>query len=369
MHDYDLIAIAQDKIPVNTKKDAERIAKKYGWKLIPKHTEAANVGAIRDMVKNVVVNIFNIKENIDVVADILMGQLGVETGFKSIHNYNVGNLMASKKSGQNQFWKGNVHILLAHEYTKDNKKYWRYSLFKSYDSLKDGVSDWASLLNRRFPNAVAQAAQGNTVEFVKALKQGNYFTASADSYLAGVEAWKKKSKQQANKVSDLISVQPTQTASPQAPKPMTAMDKIIGLLDSFLKQVQASEQLNKSIYKQHLPSHRYLIKVQASDPVDAVEFSRVLCTALNEELLAKAYTHVDGDNVEIECKTQGNAEQCYEAMDQLTNAIKDAFKIATKKIGGIDINTNILYNKKSSYQQLPGRIAVLSYTQFLSKFA
>jgi hypothetical protein len=143
---------------------------------------------------------------------------------------------------------------------------------------------------------------------------------------------------------------------------------INGILDEYLQQVAASEKFNRKLYKQFLPINHLVIQVKAQQFTDSVEFARVLCTALDEELMARAFTHTDGHDVEIDCAIPGPEDDCVETVKQLTAAIADAFCTATSKIGGIKVKTDIISNKKSSYQQIKFKTANLHYRKFLLKF-
>lgn len=142
------------------------------------------------------------------------------------------------------------------------------------------------------------------------------------------------------------------------------------LLDEFVQTLSAAaaDEISKRTYKKLLPSHDVLIQITASDYTSAVEFSRILCTALDEELKATAYPHTDGDKVEIECCIPGPALACIKTIEQLSHSVASAFKDATKKIGGININTTCIMNKKSCYQQISLRTAGTNYRKFLLKF-
>lgn len=150
---------------------------------------------------------------------------------------------------------------------------------------------------------------------------------------------------------------------------MFEFSKITDLLDKFYREIVASERSNKKLYKKYLPANNILIKIEAKDPIDSAEFARILCTALDEELLADAYTHIDNNNVEVECKIFGSDVLCYTAVNDLTDTLVDTFKDATRKIGGIKIRTDIIMNKKSSYQQITGKTAELNYRKFMFKFS
>lgn len=344
----------EEKNPVNKLQDAIDTANKNGWELVPKKTSSANTNEIKSEIKSILRELFNITENLDMVADILMGQLYMETGFRSIHNNNVGNIKAH--GTLNQFWRGKVFPLLVHEYNKNKEKYYVYSLFRHYDSLKEGIGDWAALLKRRFPKAVDEAAKGNAEGFVQELKNRNYFTASVDSYLAGVQSWRKKQKSN-------ISTTPVSTVkSPQIkPEPSKEYDTMISKLinthkpidtsnlentiDNLLKTIRASDKNYKSLYKKYLPNNSFTVSINSDNKINSIEFARILSMALDEELLSDSFIHTNGDDIEIECNISGSENLCKKAISQLTDAILDAFKVTTSKFDNININTNIKLGK------------------------
>lgn len=148
----------------------------------------------------------------------------------------------------------------------------------------------------------------------------------------------------------------------------TNISPINQTLEKYLRMVAASEKPNKKLYKKLLPNHNILIQINAGEYTNSIEFARILCSALDTELLARAFTHVDGSNVEVECDINGPKEKCFAAVNQLTDAIVEAFKVATDKIGGIKVSTKCIMDKKSSYQQLSLKTADSNYRKFLLKF-
>lgn len=167
--------------------------------------------------------------------------------------------------------------------------------------------------------------------------------------------------QKATRPSSMIAMTPKQTT------PTTNSTEQI--LDKYLSMISASEEVSlKRLYKKALPNHDILIQVNAPDHTSAVEFARVLCAALDEDLLATAYSHTDGHLVEIECSIPGPADECFEAVKQMTEAISETFYDATSKIGGIKVNTNCIRDKKSSYQPISFRTADTNHRKFLIKF-
>ncbi len=162
--------------------------------------------------------------------------------------------------------------------------------------------------------------------------------------------------------------QPSMLASQQKSTPAKGMDD---MLNKFIQEMQvaASTDYNlKKLYKEALPTHDILIQIKAPDYASAIEFSRVLCTALDEDLLSSSYPHTDGRDVEVECSIAGPEKECFAAVQQMVEALVETFKEATLKIGGVTVKTNQIMNKKSSYQPISPRTADTNYRKFLLKF-
>jgi hypothetical protein len=153
--------------------------------------------------------------------------------------------------------------------------------------------------------------------------------------------------------------------------PMPHSPSFMDILNSLVSSMSATaeEQPTKRLYKKMLPNHDILIQVSAPDYNSAIEFSRILCAALDEEVQATAFPHTDGSQtVEIECSIPGPALACLQTVEQLSQSVAEAFRTATKKIGGITVKTHCIMNKKSSYQQISLRTAETNYRKFLLKF-
>ena len=164
--------------------------------------------------------------------------------------------------------------------------------------------------------------------------------------------------------------QPGKEVPGRLPPSMVAQNKPSeGLWDRLLKMVATPDEPSlKRLYKKALPSHDILIKIAAPDYTSAVEFSRILCSALDEDLLSTSYVYTDGQDVEVECCIQGPSKECFAAVYQMVQAIADTFRDATTKIGGITVKTDCSMNKKSSYQPISVRTAGTNYRKFLLKF-
>lgn len=153
-----------------------------------------------------------------------------------------------------------------------------------------------------------------------------------------------------------------------APSMMASLEEMINEGLQMLKSVFAEETSLKRIYKKALPTHNILIQIAAPDYNSAIEFSRVLTSALDEDLLSTSYPYTDGSKVEVECSIQGPEKECFEAVQQMSEAIAEAFRDATIKIGGLKVKSKCIMNKKSSYQPISLRTATSNYRTFLLKF-
>lgn len=144
------------------------------------------------------------------------------------------------------------------------------------------------------------------------------------------------------------------------------------IMNKYLQEIQqqkaASTYELKKLYKKNLPTHSILIQIAAPDYSSAIEFSNVLSSALDEDLLSASYPHTDGRDIEIECAISGPEKECFAAVQQMTQAVAEVFAEATSAIGAVRIKTNCVMNKKSSYQPISPRTADTNHRKFLLKF-
>lgn len=148
----------------------------------------------------------------------------------------------------------------------------------------------------------------------------------------------------------------------------TNVDEVSSILTNYLNKITTAEKNNKSLYKKYLPKNNILITVGSDDYTNSIEFSRILCLALDEELLSKSYIHTNGSQIDIECEIFGPKEKCFDVVKQLSISTAEAFKLATKKIGGIDVYFNFVMDKKSSFNPIGFEKASSQYRKFLLKF-
>ena len=116
--------------------------------------------------------------------------------------------------------------------------------------------------------------------------------------------------------------------------------------------------------------NRYLITVgSSSDHVATVEYARILSAALEEYLNAKTNIFYDENNVEIECKATGDKKYLFDAIKELTVGVSDAFKHATKEVGGITAFSLVPADIKSDLEPLHPKKADMLSRKFKLKFA
>lgn len=173
-------------------------AKSKGFMLVPEQKTPLNetmvilgfINAISKMFPDLDKNV--VKE----FALIIAAQAKLETGLRSCHNWNTGNIHATK-GGQNNFWKGKVSAWDDPQMRPDGSYFthkWR--LWRAYDNVEEGLGDHLLFLIKRFPKAVEFAKAGDAVGFTKALRESGYFTAPLSQYTKGMvgirDGFKKK---------------------------------------------------------------------------------------------------------------------------------------------------------------------------------
>ncbi len=287
---------------------------------------------------------------------MMLAQNALETGNrKSMWNYNVGNLTTDGK-GSFDFIDDVVPGLK----------------FRAYTSLEEGAKDYLKLLNsKNYSNALQHIVNPDPVAFSKALKRAGYYGDGSEvaysKAMTRLYGQFSKSDSYEKARAGQVGTVPAMAAKKPSTTTPSSFDEVLKKYVAIFSEGSMDFSL-KRLYKKALPNHDILIQVAAPDHVCAVEFARVLCAALDEDLLATAYTHTDGHLVEIECSIPGPAKECFEAVSQMTDAVAETFKDATSKIGGIKITANCIMNKKSSYQPISFRNADTNYRKFLLKF-
>lgn len=310
---------------------------------------------------------------------LLVAQNNLETGHRnSMWNYNVGNITTNGRDQFNYF-----DDLTTDEQIEPGKWEKKNLKYRAYDSLDDGVKDYLRLLSgKKYSEVWRHIVNPNPVAFSKSLKDAGYYTANEAPYTKNIVNLYKSfqnsdSYEQAR--SGNVSPANTQVAKNDnffqnflnrfkgvtMPQPNLQIDN---LLNHYLQSVLASEKENKKLYKQYLTSNNAIVKINSEDYNNSIEFSRILSLAFKEELLANSFIHTDGKNVELSISIPGPSKISFEAVEELSQVVADAFEDATQKIGRIKIKTELITNKISSYQPISLKTAESEYRKFLLKF-
>lgn len=328
---------------------------------------------------------------------MVLAQNDLETGHrKSMWNYNVGNI-TTKANGNFDYFDD---LTTNEQVSPGNWKKMKLK-YRAYPNLDEGVKDYLNFLSTgRYTQAWKHILNPDPVSFSKALKSAGYYTADEAPYtknLVSLFGRNSKSdnyelamsgkvkppdknlkvntsdpdnifKKYVARIKDDMSIYDELGKKSKTPVPTTTSPSVNSLLENYLQHVVASEKANRKIYKKYLPINHAVIRIASIDYIDSIEFARILCSVLDEELIARAFTHTDGNIVEIECSIPGPAKECFEAIEQFTSVTAEAFKKATIKIGGISIKTKLITNKKSHRDQLDLKVAENQYRKFLLKF-
>jgi hypothetical protein len=145
---------------------------------------------------------------------------------------------------------------------------------------------------------------------------------------------------------------------PQANRP-THHTTVDDLLNELLNALSSnnSRYLKKKAIKQLLPNN-YLLKIKTNSIVNAAEFARILCSAIDEELYSDATIHSDGKRIEIQTTIHGPKPSCTESILELTNAVADAFA----KTANVEVAIQL--NKTSTLNELNLTAALKHYDLF-----
>jgi hypothetical protein len=300
---------------------------------------------------------------------MVMAQNAIETGGKreSMHNYNVGNIITGG-ADHDYFLGGDWMYTDKSETQKKNIT----QKFRAYNTLEEGVEDYLKVLSKmkRYSEAWQHIMHPDVRAYSKALHDAGYYGAKEEVYTKGLLAQYNrfnKGDSYSAGLSGKENPPSSMVAKQDSTSPMSGLDNF---LQQFLDKmkISATDHNLKKLYKHALQNNDILIQIEASDHTNAVEFSRILCAALDEDLLSTSYPHTDGHLVEVECSIPGPPAECFAAVKQMTEAIIETFKDATSKIGGVKVKSNVIMDKKSSYQPISPKTADTNYRKFLLKF-
>jgi len=287
---------------------------------------------------------------------LVLAQNALETGHrKNMWNYNIGNLTTDGKSQYNFY-----DDITTKEQVKPGLWESKNLKYRAYPNLKEGVKDYLKLLSsKKYLKAWKHILNPNPEAFSKSLKDIGYYTANEQPYTKAIT--KLYNKFNKSNIYPRVILPNSEVAN--------KTQSLDNILNKYLQQVTATEKINRKLYKKYLPANNLLIKVYAADYTDKIEFARILSNILEEELLAKAYTYTNGSEVEINCNIPGPHKDCLSAVNSMVESTAETFKIATNKLGGIDITASIYVDKQSAHDKLTFNTADQQYRKFLLKFA
>lgn len=291
---------------------------------------------------------------------ILMSQNALETGSrKSMYNFNIGNIKGNEKSPYD------FYFLNAPEQMSPGIWKNMNMAFRAYPSLIDGVKDYIKLLStsQRYAEAWKHVMSPDPASFSKALKKGGYYTADEAPYtklLSRLYSKFNKSDSYDQAVAGKVGQPITETKDKSIVPKDSFLDKLNNLLTTYMGALASNYQ----VQKKYLDKNEFLIKVNSQYLFNSIEYSRILCETLEEELSSRTYMHSNGSDIEIECKIYGNPLLCKKAINTLCDETSEAFKHATGKLNGIKIEYKIFPNIKSQIDYLDDKLANTSYRKF-----
>jgi hypothetical protein len=110
---------------------------------------------------------------------ILTAQWSHETGEgRSMFNYNFAGIKGVGPSGLHVVQRTREGFGAQETVIRDS--------FRAYESALEGASDYLSLLDRKYPGALAAAKEGDVHDFVGELHDGGYFTGDSRAYARNV---------------------------------------------------------------------------------------------------------------------------------------------------------------------------------------
>jgi len=291
---------------------------------------------------------------------MVMSQNALETGgfaTKSMLNYNIGNIIKTPYDNFDYY---------VHPDSYHGKKIIQH--FRSYNSLQEGIEDFLKLIKKGYPQAFS-ATTKTPKEYAYALvenpKARYYDETHRDDYAKGMNSLYNqylKSKD-FNRLFDSIVGLPAENTIEKAPE----AKEDDGFLSSLIRKIEEFIMSIALLKNKDMIKNSYVILVNSNNKENSVEFARILSMAIREELKENADIHFDGDNVEIQVNASKNGD-VKGALSQLSDAISEAFIEATKKIGGVKVNSYIMENQISKYAKIEDEILDKYYRQFHIKF-
>lgn len=114
------------------------------------------------------------------LVDVMVAHVAHETaGGRRMYNYNFGGIKGRSPDGATAVYKTHERVGGTRVALQDG--------FRAYRTIDDGARDYVSLLERRYPEAIAAAEDGGPRAFAQALAKGRYYTDSPGRYARALE--------------------------------------------------------------------------------------------------------------------------------------------------------------------------------------
>ncbi|MFZ4768672.1 MAG: hypothetical protein ACOYLO_00730 [Ferruginibacter sp.] len=172
-------------------------AEKKGFTLVEHKRTPIDYASVNNALKNVIKTEYPDLDQqiIDMMAEVVSGQVGIETGFKSCHNLNTGNFHALPND-KNKYWDGKVSVWHDPQIDKQGNPYTNLDTFwRAYDKLENGLGDQFLLIKKRFPKAIEYAKAGDIEGFATELgTRGYYSRYKINDYIKGMKSIIKRNK-------------------------------------------------------------------------------------------------------------------------------------------------------------------------------
>lgn len=259
------------------------------------------------------------------ILGMLWAQAALETGhFRSMYNYNFGNIKASPGWSQNNKFTG----FNCGENLKDNNGNVRsvnftgnhpVCFFRAYDTLDEGLINFLGTLKKSYGTALNKAFVGDTRGFVKELKNKGYFTGNAQTYSNAVTSLYNQYREGKPEV------------SPQKASETPKLDKSDDWLSGFLQELQgylkafaempASNLIKQALASELLPKNNIIITIYSIDKKQINKYASVLSDCLENTIDAEV---IASDN-KIICSAVGPEESLIMAIEAIDNVVSRAF--------------------------------------------
>jgi hypothetical protein len=304
------------------------------------------MGADADEVKN-----FGQKpaeEQLDWVKKYIEGKSQIMHGepFKSAAQYYHANFFPAtlyRWHGSDPY--ANRGVVIVSKFSKDPRQRAAYAENKILDTNDDGYITVADIIRTLSKTA-------KNPGFQKALARLNQTAGSGQVSDFSGKFTGKKTPSEEDSTTQLPPNQLAQSTDQDPPKG--------GIVDVFLNKL--NDFVGKIADASH-KTHLLTIKSQ-SDLASKVEYARVLAITLKEKLDMKSEVRTNGDNVDLEIKSDYGDKDSERAILEVSKAVANAFTDATKKFASIKMDSNLILNAKSVLPELDAQTAERYYRMF-----